>query len=106
MEELWEGPRRDALKTPTSPPNHPRSTLACVFTRDGSCGMTSLARLDTMRRMHTTQRSGPQPGTRLCQPHRPLQSGHALHRHAPKSQRALAPKPWTAASACSNNTYM
>jgi exonuclease III/ribonuclease HI len=94
--ELWKRPptRRAEDPLPPRPTTH-RSTLACVFTRDGSCvGMTSLARLDTMRRMHR-QHSGAAPNREHDFASRTVDLFRAVtlaHRHAPKSQRALAPQ--------------
>jgi hypothetical protein len=60
---LRSGPRRDALKTPTSRPTTHRSTLACVFTRDGRHDLPGP--LWTPCRMHTHSGATPTGNTTL-----------------------------------------
>jgi hypothetical protein len=88
--ELWKRPPTRRAEDPLPPRPTTHRNTGCVFTRDGRVGMTSLARLDTMRRMHTTQRSDPNREHDFAS--RDLFRAVTLaHRHAPKSQRALAP---------------
>jgi hypothetical protein len=88
--ELWKRPPTRRAEDPLPPRPTTHRNTGCVFTRDGRVGMTSLARLDTMRRMHTTQRSDPNREHDFAS--RDLFRAVTLaHRHAPKSQRASRP---------------